>query len=65
MILSNQYAGLFEEREGNYPDILITKWEYGKDTKIVLNEVDDDCMIERDHGSVRDAIMDYYNSLEE
>lgn len=47
-ILSNQYFGILESGGGHYPDALITKYDFKADTKIVLNDVNDECMVEKD-----------------
>lgn len=47
-VLSNQYFGILESGGGHYPDALITKYDFENDTKIVLNDVNDDFMVEKD-----------------
>lgn len=47
-ILSNQYFGILESGGGHYPDALITKYDFKNDTKIVLNNVNDEYMTEKD-----------------
>lgn len=46
-ILSNQYFGILESGGGHYPDALITRYDFNNDTKIVLNDVNDDFMVEK------------------